>query len=483
MWKKRFLPYSKDDTMTRPLNLESKKPLDELQLLRGQIQQQPQPQAGQSPPAAHQSSSRMTIALAEPVADPLWTQVPIQQMTSSNIQANPINHMHQQQIEFDMEMYRRQQAYDTMYKQNNVFTMPDTSMTMSTMYPDASPYSQELLDDRAIQRYQHERYLQQARDMQMADLQAEQVERFNRMVADRELSRYVTRRDVKQENVDKERMTRRSSYKAVMRNGELVEAEDGYLMVTHNVVNTGHGQAPVDMSKTSKQDSPLNLSVKDQMTTHQSDTDSGYNHSPQLAQDSTTAMNLITKGPSMSGFTKIQTKDVTILLPPAPVTKVTKLVKIAPKPACSAEVVTAVKPKDEMLKEDIKDAPLVSNSPHSPDLPQDVQALFPHLRITNNGSLVLWNFIWALLKDENYKKIVTWVSFPNLKFRIVNPSMLATLWGQVKQNPSMDWSKIKKILDLYLRKNLIVSSDLAQHEFKFLIVPKAVKDTLRTGRM
>ena len=151
----------------------------------------------------------MTIALAEPVADPLWTQVPIQQMTSSKIQANPINHMHQQQIEFDMEMYRRQQAYDTIYKQNNVFTMPDTSMTMSTMYPDASPYSQELLDDRAIQRYQHERYLQQARDMQMADLQAEQVERFNRMVADRELSRYVARRDVKQENVDKERMTRR----------------------------------------------------------------------------------------------------------------------------------------------------------------------------------------------------------------------------------------------------------------------------------
>ena len=31
------------------------------------------------------------------------------------------------------------------------------------------------------------------------------------------------------------------------------------------------------------------------------------------------------------------------------------------------------------------------------------------------------------------------MSFPDLKFCIVNPSMLATVWGQVKQNPSMDW--------------------------------------------
>ena len=39
-----------------------------------------------------------------------------------------------------------------------------------------------------------------------------------------------------------------------------------------------------------------------------------------------------------------------------------------------------------------------------------------------------------------------WISFQDLKFRIVNPSMLAMVWGRVKQNPSMDWEKIKKVI-------------------------------------
>jgi hypothetical protein len=31
----------------------------------------------------------------------------------------------------------------------------------------------------------------------------------------------------------------------------------------------------------------------------------------------------------------------------------------------------------------------------------------------------------------------------------VNPSMLAMVWGQVKQNPSMDWEKIKKVVETF----------------------------------
>jgi len=271
-----------------------------------------------------------------------------------------------------------------------------------------------------------------------------------------------------------------------------VEAEDGYLMVTHTnlVVNTV--QAPMDMSNTSAKDTPLNLSVKDEMTTHQHhfERDNGYNHRTQVSQDSSTAINLITKDPSLQGENKIQARGLTILLPPASgVAKLTKLLpKIAPKPSVAskptAECLSAVQPKDEMLKEDAKDVPLnvEPTLPSSPTLPPDVQTLFPHLKTTNSGSLVLWNFLWALLKDEKYKKIVTWVSFSNLKFCIVNPAMLATLWGQVKQNPSMDWSKIKKILDLYLRKNLIVSSGTANHEFTFLIVPKYIKESLKVEK-
>merc|ERR1719186_988481 len=125
------------------------------------------------------------------------------------------------------------------------------------------------------------------------------------------------------------------------------------------------------------------------------------------------------------------------------------------------------------LDDTTKNIPVEEENVASPTKSEDLKTLFPHLKNTNTESLVLWDFLWALLKDENYKKTVTWVSFPHLKFSIVNPSSLATLFGQVKQNPTMDWSKIKKILDLYLRKNRIISIPTEEHEFTYRIVPKS----------
>merc|ERR1719186_898011 len=339
--------------------------------------------------------------------------------------------------------------------------MPDLyNMTRDPMHANAPLYNQELIDDSAMQRYQHERYLQQAREVMMADQQAEQAEKMNRPVAAMEMLRDIASRETHDENINQARFMTRNSYRAVMRNGELVEAKDGYLMVTHTNMVVGSVQAQMNMCNTSNKDAPLNLSLKEETTTHHSGSYSSFNHSPQVAQDSSTAINLITKGPDMQGLNKIQARGVTILVPPAPgVPKVTKLLpKIAPKP--SAEGLRAVQPKDEMLKEDTKDIALNVEPSHStfPTLPPDVLTLFPHLKTTNSGSLVLWNFLWALLQDENYKKIVTWVSFSNLKFCIVNPSMLATFWGQVKQNPS---------------------SGTVDHVFTFLIVPKSIKETLK----
>jgi len=492
MWKKRFLPYSKEDTKSSPLNLESKKPLDELQHVRGLVQHQPQAGHGHIPPPAHQSSSRMPTASSitpEPPVDPHWNMatVPVQHIVPRNSQTNPINHMHQQQVLFDMEMYRRQQIYEAEYKHENFHEMPDADMynvARAITYPSATPHSQEMVHQSAMQWYQHERYLRQARDMQMADLHAEQVERerFKRIVAEKEIADNVASREAS-EKMNNERLTERRSYRAVMRNGELVQAVDGYLMITDNVVVGSNVQDPVYTShNTTTQDSPLNLSVKNEMPTHHhADTDSGYNPSPQSVQVSSTAMNLVTKDASMQVATKIKASGVTIILPPAQGVKFTKLLpKIAPKPAVGNVSALQVQPKDEVIQEDSKAVELTLAT-SSPTLPEDIKTLFPHLKMTNTGSLVLWNFLCALLKDDNYKKIVTWISFPGMKFRIVNPSLLATLWGQVKQNPSMDWCKIQKILDLYLRKNLI-SSGRTEHEFTFLIVPKAIKETLRTEK-
>merc|ERR1719186_1096574 len=221
-----------------------------------------------------------------------------------------------------------------------------------------------MIDDSTMQRYQHERYLQQARDMMMADQQAEQVGKMNRPVPAMEMSRDIASRETHEENINQARFM--TSYRAVMRNGELVEAKDGYLMVTHTNIVVNTVQAPMDMSNTSTKDTPLNLSVKDEVTTHQHhfERNNGYNHRTKVPQDSSTAVNLTTKDPSLQGENKIQARGLTILLPPASgVAKLTKLLpKIAPKPSVApkptAEWLSAVQPKDEMLKEDAKDVPL-----------------------------------------------------------------------------------------------------------------------------
>merc|ERR1719186_1347597 len=127
----------------------------------------------------------------------------------------------------------------------------------------------------------------------------------------------------------------------------------------------------------------------------------------------------------------------------------------------------------DTLDDTTKDIPVEEENVAYPTKSEDLKTLFPYLKNTNTESLVLWDFLWALLNDQNHKKTVTWVSFPRLKFSIVTPSSLATLFGQVKQNPSMKWSKIKKILDLYLRKNRIISVPTEEHEFTYRIVPKS----------
>ena len=86
--------------------------------------------------------------------------------------------------------------------------------------------------------------------------------------------------------------------------------------------------------------------------------------------------------------------------------KIIKLLpKIAPKPA----PVNVVPTKDEVLK-DFKN-PGTAESPQPMEERSkddiDIKTMFPLLKTTNTGSLVLWNFLWALLQDEKHSKIVT----------------------------------------------------------------------------
>ena len=187
-----------------------------------------------------------------------------------------------------------------------------------------------------------------------------------------------------------------------MKNGELVESQNGHLIVTHNIT-LNNNQEHVDS------DTPLDLSMKSGFSHMQGkhfDTDSVFASSPQPNQDDTRGINLDRRVPNL-GVPKIENVESSYIS--TKIANMTKLLpRIAPKP--SPVKVTAlnpslVKPKDEVLGEESKDQPIIENDPESQGT-DDIKELFPLLKTTNTGSLVLWNFLWALLQDDNYNNIL-----------------------------------------------------------------------------
>jgi len=106
------------------------------------------------------------------------------------------------------------------------------------------------------------------------------------------------------------------------------------------------------------------------------------------------------------------------------------------------------------------------------NLDPNVARMFPHLRTTDMGSIVLWNFLWALLADNNYQGIIKWIDRPTLSFRVLQPEALARLWGTVKKNRAMNWGKLMKVIDLYLRKNILKQGD-EKMVFHFVLIPQS----------
>jgi len=107
-------------------------------------------------------------------------------------------------------------------------------------------------------------------------------------------------------------------------------------------------------------------------------------------------------------------------------------------------------------------------------LDPEVARLFPHLRTTEMGSIVLWNFLWALLADKNYQGIIKWIDRPNLKFRVLKPQALVQLWSTVKKNSSMNWGKLMKVINLYLNKNILKQGD-DKLLFQFVLIPETTE--------
>jgi len=84
---------------------------------------------------------------------------------------------------------------------------------------------------------------------------------------------------------------------------------------------------------------------------------------------------------------------------------------------------------------------------------------FPYLKATSSGSYVLWGFLWALLLDEKYNNIVRWRNREESEFEIVNPVALTTEWALIKGRSDINWNKINKIIQLYVRRKILIRGE------------------------
>lgn len=92
-----------------------------------------------------------------------------------------------------------------------------------------------------------------------------------------------------------------------------------------------------------------------------------------------------------------------------------------------------------------------------------VARFLPRIQITrnvsfvlagNNGQIQLWQFLLELLTDKECQEIIHWVGSEG-EFKLQNPEMVAQLWGQRKNKPTMNYEKLSRALRYYYDGDMI----------------------------
>ena len=89
------------------------------------------------------------------------------------------------------------------------------------------------------------------------------------------------------------------------------------------------------------------------------------------------------------------------------------------------------------------------------------------LVILFSGPVSLWQFVLRLLLNRNYDRIIAWTGH-GWEFRLRRPRQVATLWGQSKNNPDMNYSKLARGLRYYYVSNRLQKSSNTRHAYIFV---------------
>lgn len=71
-----------------------------------------------------------------------------------------------------------------------------------------------------------------------------------------------------------------------------------------------------------------------------------------------------------------------------------------------------------------------------------------------NGQIQLWQFLLELLTDKEHRDVIQWLGDDG-EFKLINPEVVAQLWGERKNKPTMNYEKLSRALRYYYDGDMI----------------------------
>lgn len=95
------------------------------------------------------------------------------------------------------------------------------------------------------------------------------------------------------------------------------------------------------------------------------------------------------------------------------------------------------------------------------------QSLSTSNRIGNNGQIQLWQFLLELLTSREYKTLIHWQGDDG-EFKLSKPELVAQLWGERKNKPTMNYEKLSRALRYYYDGDMISKVQGKRFVYKFV---------------
>ncbi|KAJ8980386.1 hypothetical protein NQ317_009380 [Molorchus minor] len=85
----------------------------------------------------------------------------------------------------------------------------------------------------------------------------------------------------------------------------------------------------------------------------------------------------------------------------------------------------------------------------------------------NNGQIQLWQFLLELLTTREYKSVIQWLGKEG-EFKLNHPEVVAHLWGERKNKPTMNYDKLSRALRYYYDGDMISKVHGKRFVYKFV---------------